>query len=256
MPCRDEIDALAWLLPRIPTNTEVILCDNGSTDGSPGFAASWGAKVLVDPAPRQVGRCVQSGIAAASADVVCVIDCDGTIDPRDAVRLAGPIVSGSADFVVGVRAKEETSRSVRHRLASHLRDALVRRVLPEWPFVDLGSARAFRRSAFAQSDRRPDERFGWNLDVTMCALEMLDHDRIDSLGIPYRPRIGKSKIADHFFGSLVAVTDQLRVLQRYLVRKVGGYRLAFDADADACKRCSRWAARNASPWVCSFLGEH
>ena len=46
LPCLNEIDALPWVLARIPDGMSALVVDNGSTDGSAEFAAAAGVRVV------------------------------------------------------------------------------------------------------------------------------------------------------------------------------------------------------------------
>lgn len=211
MPCLNEIEALRWILPRVPRSLKVIVVDNGSTDGSVEFARDWGATVIEHPITAEVGRCIELGVSSAETDIVCICDCDGTIDPVDLLRLVAPIVVGKVDFVVGARTPVGRPRSRLQVAQSALRDLITRIAQPDWPFSDLGTARAFRRSAALTQGTR-NQRFAWNLDVTARGIEAIPPSRVTEVAVPYSTRISSSKISAHPVGRLVAILDHLRVI--------------------------------------------
>ena len=102
LPCLDEAPALPWVLERMPAGFRAIVVDNGSTDGSGSLARSLGATVVREPR-RGFGAAAHAGVLAATADLVCFCDCDGSLDPRQLPRLAGPLLAGEADLVLGRR---------------------------------------------------------------------------------------------------------------------------------------------------------
>src|SRR5260370_13165139 len=77
LPCLNEAGALPWLLARMPGGYRPIVADNGSTDGSPLIAAAHGATV-VDAPQRGFGAAVHAGLLAATSDIVCLLDADGS----------------------------------------------------------------------------------------------------------------------------------------------------------------------------------
>ncbi|MFD0823996.1 glycosyltransferase, partial [Micromonospora zhanjiangensis] len=81
LPCLDEAAALPAVLAALPDGYRPIVVDNGSTDGSPEVAAAHGAYVVRE-SRRGYGAAVHSGLEAADGDIVCVLDADGSLDPR------------------------------------------------------------------------------------------------------------------------------------------------------------------------------
>ncbi|MET0492767.1 MAG: glycosyltransferase family 2 protein, partial [Actinoplanes sp.] len=104
LPCLNEAPALAWLLARMPTGYHPLIADNGSTDGSADVARSLGARVVSVPQPGY-GAAVHAGIVAADPDdgLVCVMDADGSFDPRELPLVADPVRIGAARLAVGRR---------------------------------------------------------------------------------------------------------------------------------------------------------
>ncbi|NBH07952.1 glycosyltransferase family 2 protein, partial [Amycolatopsis sp. SID8362] len=101
LPCLDEAGALPGVLAGLPPGYRAIVVDNGSADGSPEVAASLGAKVVHEPR-RGYGAAVHAGLEAATADIVCFADADGSLDLGDLPRLVAA-VEGGADLAVGRR---------------------------------------------------------------------------------------------------------------------------------------------------------
>ena len=89
LPVLDEAQALPWVLARMPLGYTPIVVDNGSTDGSAQVAARLGARVVHEPR-RGFGAACYAGLVAATDDVVCFMDCDASLDPRDLPQRGGP----------------------------------------------------------------------------------------------------------------------------------------------------------------------
>ena len=81
----------------MPAGFRPIVVDNGSTDGSGDLARSLGATVVSEPA-RGVGAAAQAGRLAATSDLVCFCDCDGSLDPGQFPLLTRPLLTGQADL--------------------------------------------------------------------------------------------------------------------------------------------------------------
>jgi glycosyltransferase involved in cell wall biosynthesis len=208
LPCLDEAPALPWVLSRMPVGFRALVVDNGSTDGSAAIARAAGAHV-VGAAQRGYGAACHAGLLAATSDVVCVMDADASLDPRDLPWVARTVVEGSADLVLGRR----TTRSLRAwplpaRMANvALATAMRRRT--GLPLRDLGPVRAFHREAMIRLELS-DRRFGYPLETLLAA-----HAagwRITEVPVRYLPRTGRSKVTGTLSGYVRTVRDMLAVL--------------------------------------------
>src|SRR5437764_1287777 len=86
----------------MPSGFEPIVVDNGSGDGSGALAARLGALVVNEPR-RGFGAACFAGLLAAEAAIVCFMDVDGSLDPRELREIAIPVLEGEADLVLGAR---------------------------------------------------------------------------------------------------------------------------------------------------------
>ena len=80
LPCLDEADALPVVMAALPAGWPVLVVDNGSTDGTAAVARALGARVVTEPR-RGYGAAVHAGLEAAEAELVAVLDGDGSLDP-------------------------------------------------------------------------------------------------------------------------------------------------------------------------------
>src|SRR5690348_13322169 len=92
----------------------VYVVDDGSSDATAQQGRRAGAALLVHPRNRGKGAALVTGIAAAlerdgggraQARVIVTLDADGQHPPEDLPRLAGPVLEGAADLVLGARAR-------------------------------------------------------------------------------------------------------------------------------------------------------
>src|SRR5947207_7489373 len=105
LPVLNEAEALPWVLERMPSGFEPIVVDNGSTDRSAPIAERLGARVVEEPR-RGFGAACFAGLRAATAPVVCFMDADGSLDPRELRRVVVPVLDGEADLILGARRPE------------------------------------------------------------------------------------------------------------------------------------------------------
>ena len=212
LPCLDEAAALPWVLSRIPAGYRAIVADNGSTDGSAQVAAAHGATVITVP-QRGFGAAAHAGLLAATADVVCFLDADGSFDPIQLPQVVNPVRAGTADLVLGRR--RPTVRGawpVHARLANAVLAWRLRRAVGA-PLHDLGPMRAARRSDLLALDLR-DRRFGYPLEMVVAAARA--GWRIAEVDVDYAPRAAgtRSKVTGTVRGTARAVRDMAKVLAR------------------------------------------
>jgi glycosyltransferase involved in cell wall biosynthesis len=110
VPVFNERNTLAEILRRVravPIAKEIILVDDGSTDGTrellAGMAGEPGLRILYHPENRGKGAALKTGFLAASGDIVLVQDADLEYDPADYPALLAPILANEADVVFGSR---------------------------------------------------------------------------------------------------------------------------------------------------------
>lgn len=108
LPCLDEAATVGTCvrkareaLERLGRRGEVVVVDNGSTDGSAEVAEAAGARVVREPEPGY-GSALTRGIVESSAPVVIMADADDSYDLGDIDRFLHEIESG-ADLVMGAR---------------------------------------------------------------------------------------------------------------------------------------------------------
>ena len=103
VPALNEARNLPYVLARMPIVDELILVDGGSVDDTIAVAKRLQPDVrIVHQGRRGKGNALACGFAAASGDVVVMIDADGSTDPREIPRFVAALVAG-ADFAKGSR---------------------------------------------------------------------------------------------------------------------------------------------------------
>ncbi len=207
LPVLDEAEAIPWVLERIPPGFAPIVVDNGSTDGSGALAARLGARVVREPRPGFGAACF-AGLRESQTDVVCFMDCDGSLDPGALTAVTAPLVAGRADLVLGERRPERGAWPAHARLANRLL-ALELRRRSGLRLRDIGPMRAVGRAALLELGI-VDRRFGWPLEMVLRAAAA--GWRIEELPVAYRARAGRSKVTGTVRGTVRAVRDMAAVL--------------------------------------------
>lgn len=112
VPAYNERDTAERLLERVaavPLRKEVIVVDDGSTDGTRDLLAHLHesgdlvSQLVLHDRNRGKGAALRTGFARATGDVVVIQDADLEYDPADIPRVVEPIASGAADAVYGSR---------------------------------------------------------------------------------------------------------------------------------------------------------
>ena len=111
IPALNEEASIGAVVQAMPWEAiaECIVVDNGSTDRTAVVAEAAGARVV--RSPRGYGHAQAAGAEAAlsASDVLVFLDGDGSDDVADFEAIAGPVLRGEADFVLGSRLRARGS---------------------------------------------------------------------------------------------------------------------------------------------------
>jgi glycosyltransferase involved in cell wall biosynthesis len=94
----------------LPTTFELIVIDDGSTDGTREILRAWverdpeALRLIEHDHNRGKGAAVRTGLDHAQGEFTCVFDADLEYDPEDLTRLIAPLLEGSVNACFGVRA--------------------------------------------------------------------------------------------------------------------------------------------------------
>jgi glycosyltransferase involved in cell wall biosynthesis len=135
VPALNEAEAIDGLVRALRGSApwhEVIVVDDGSTDGTGERARGAGAIVVRHPYNKGNGAAVKSGIRRATGDAILIVDGDGQHRPADAVRLVSRL--DEYDLVIGARSaatQATTSRRLGNALLNQLATYLTDREIPD-----------------------------------------------------------------------------------------------------------------------------
>lgn len=99
----DVVRGIKNALDAMGLSYEVLVVDDGSSDGSVNMALSSQAKVLMLKEHMGKGYALRAGFSKARGNVIITIDSDGSHDPYDIPKILGPILKDEADLIIGSR---------------------------------------------------------------------------------------------------------------------------------------------------------
>jgi glycosyltransferase involved in cell wall biosynthesis len=220
IPALNEERALPAVLAELPGDVdEIVVVDNGSADRTAEVARAAGARVALEPKRGYGAACLRGLVEIGSHDVIVFLDGDHSDFPENLPRLIAPLAANEADFVLGSRLMGRRERGAMppqsvwgNRLACFLM-----RLLFGVHYTDLGPFRAMRRTALERLCMC-DQDFGWTVEMQIKAARA--GLRIREIPVPYRRRIGQSKISGTLAGTLRAGYKILWTIFKYGIRPV------------------------------------
>lgn len=214
IPCLDEEASIGGLVadviavrddPTTPVDiVEILVVDNGSTDGTASVAREAGATVV--PEPRQgYGRaCLTGVLAARSTDYIVLMDGDRSDVPAELPRLMGPILAGEADLVVGSRllGSYEPGSLMPQQIVGNRVAAAIARLRYGLRLTDIGPFRVIGRKQLLGLGMR-EMTYGWPIEMLIRAAR--GGLRVREVPVTYRKRAGgESKVSGNARASLRA----------------------------------------------------
>jgi glycosyltransferase involved in cell wall biosynthesis len=201
MPCLNEAGAVGQCVERalralkeLDAPGEVIVVDNGSSDGSPDVARQAGARVIHE-CRRGYGSAYLRGFQEARGRYLVMADSDGSYDFSDILRFVQPLARAECDMVMGTRLRGTIlpgAMSWSHRwIGNPVLSGMLRLFFHTGISDAHCGMRSFTRGAYERMQLRAT---GMEFASEMVVNALRENLRILELPITYYPRTGESKL--------------------------------------------------------------
>ncbi|OFZ53964.1 MAG: hypothetical protein A2428_16320 [Bdellovibrionales bacterium RIFOXYC1_FULL_54_43] len=198
IPCKNEEKAVGMTISNViqamehtQVEYEVIIVDDGSTDGTQREAVAAGARVLVHKKNMGYGNSIMDGMTIAKYPVITIMDADGTYPAEMLPEMIEE--ANSHDMVIGTRIWTRKNTTFRGRM---LRKALyyVILYLSNVKAPDFNSGlRVFRK--LNTLDHRAVLCPTFSFTTSQTLLYLMTGRSVKFMPMKYDVRIGKSKVA-------------------------------------------------------------
>lgn len=177
MPVFNEVTTLPEIIRRVealPINKEIIIVDDGSTDGSTEYLRDLSpnrAKVILKETNMGKGAAIRTALSQVTGDIVVIQDADLEYDPRDLVRLLRPIVDGKADVVYGSRFTGERKNMFFWHWVGNRFLTLLTNVLFDSTLSDMETCYKMFRAEIIKEMPLRSNRFEFEVEITAKVLK-------------------------------------------------------------------------------------
>ena len=167
---------------------EILVVDDGSSDGTAAAAAAAGARVVRHPYNKGNGAAVKTGIREARGEIILLMDADGQHDPQDIPALLAPMADH--DMVIGARAARDQAfmRAAGNAFFQTLASWLTGRPIPD---LTSGFRAARKDRLLSILHLLPN---GFSYPTTSCLAFLKAGLSVAFVPVRARPRVGVSKI--------------------------------------------------------------
>jgi glycosyltransferase involved in cell wall biosynthesis len=219
IPAFNEANSIGRVIADIPKHVnEVIVVSNNSTDKTIAIAESAGATVLEEN-QRGYGYACLKGLAyikesLVKPDIIVFLDGDYSDYPEYLDVIVKPIIKCDVDLVIGARAKElrEDGSMTTPQIFGNWLATRLMKLFFKSRFTDLGPFRAIKYDTLLGLEME-DKTYGWTVEMQLKALKQrLAYTEVK---VPYRNRIGVSKISGTLKGAIFAGVKILGWIFKY-----------------------------------------
>jgi len=205
VPAYNEVEGvaavLAELCPLLDDSFEVVVVDDGSTDGTAEVARSYPCQLVRSETNEGKGAAMGLGFEVASGEHIIVIDADHTYPASAVVTIAAQLAR--FDLVAGARASARQHIPTSHRFGNALLRALLRHLYGQRRADPLTGVYGIRRRAL---DGLALRSRGFGIETEIAIKGAYTGLRSREIPIAYRPRVGRTKLRTVSDGAAICRT--------------------------------------------------
>lgn len=223
IPAFNEEESVGLVINDIPKIVdEIIVVNNNSTDNTAKVAEKAGAIVLSETNAGYGYACLKAlkylSEKTSKPDIVVFLDGDYSDYPEKLTEIIKPIISENVDIVIGARVKnlrEVGSMTFPQRFGNRLATGLMKLFFNS-KFTDLGPFRAIKYNKLVALNME-DKTYGWTVEMQLKAIKK--NYSYTEIPVPYRNRIGISKVSGTIKGAIFAGVKILTWIFKYSFKK-------------------------------------
>jgi glycosyltransferase involved in cell wall biosynthesis len=176
MPAFNEartIDEVLRRVAAVPVEKEILVVDDGSTDGTREILRKWdgqdGVRVVLHDRNRGKGKALATAIAQAKGEILLIQDADLEYDPSDYPAMLKPIETGRADVVYGSRFRGSAENRVQNfwHTVGNRALTLISNVVTDLNLTDMATCyKVFHRRVVPALELQSN-RFGVDAEITV-----------------------------------------------------------------------------------------
>lgn len=178
IPVYNEIGTIQEVIKRVdeaPFDKEIIIVDDGSTDGTKNVLEGYrdGVKVLSHDDNQGKGAAIRTALPHITGDMVIIQDADLEYDPAEYPRLISPILEGKADVVYGSRFSGRPHRVLFfwHAVGNKIITTLSN-IFTDLNLSDMETGYKVFRSEVLKKIKIESSRFGFEPEITAKIAKM------------------------------------------------------------------------------------